>query len=58
MKKIAFITGALSFSLTALGILFKIMHYPGADILLLVGIGLFSIVFVPSITKYLYNKEK
>jgi len=58
MKKLAFITGALSFSLTSLGILFKIIHWPGANILLLVGIGLFSMVFVPSISKYLYDKEK
>jgi hypothetical protein len=58
MKKFTFITGALSFSLTALGILFKIMHYPGADILLLTGILIFSILFVPSVTKYLYDKEK
>jgi hypothetical protein len=58
MKKLAFITGALSFSLTSLGGLFKLMHWPGASILLLVGVVLFSIIFVPSITKYLYDKEK
>lgn len=58
MKKLAFITGALSFSLTLLGILFKLMHWPGAGVLLVVGIGLFAIVFVPSITKYLYDKDK
>ncbi len=58
MKKLAFITGALSFSLTPLGILFKLMHWPGAGVLLVVGIGLFAIVFVPSITKYLYDKDK
>lgn len=58
MKKLAFITGALSFSLTSLGILFEISHYPGADLLLQLGIVLFSFVFVPSITKYLYDKGK
>lgn len=58
MKKLAFITGALSFSLTSLGILFEITHWPGAEILLQLGIVLFSLIFVPSITKYLYNKEK
>jgi hypothetical protein len=34
------------------------MHWPGANILFLVGIGLFSIIFVPSIAKYLYYKVK
>lgn len=58
MKKFAFITGALSFSLTPVGVLFKLFHFPGANILLLAGIVLFSIFFVPSITKYLYDKEK
>jgi hypothetical protein len=58
MKQLAFISGALSISLTGLGILFKIMHLPGASILLVLGLGLFAILFVPSITKYLYDKEK
>ena len=58
MKKFTFITGALSFSLTSVGFLFKTLHYTGADILLLAGISIFSILFVPSVAKYLYNKEK
>lgn len=58
MKKLVFITGALSFSLTPIGILLKLMHWPGANILFLIGIGLFSIIFVPSIAKYLYDKVK
>jgi len=58
MKVFAFITGAVSISLTSLGILFKLMHWPGTGILLLVGIVLFSIFFVPSIAVYLYKREK
>ncbi|MCD6565304.1 MAG: hypothetical protein J7K53_05115 [Bacteroidales bacterium] len=58
MKKLVFITGALSFSLTTIGMLFKIMHWPVAGILLAVGIGLFALIFVPCISKYLYDKEK
>jgi len=58
MKKLLFITGALSFSLTSIGMLFKIMHWPVAGILLAIGIGLFALVFVPGIAKYLYDKEK
>jgi hypothetical protein len=58
MKKFAFITGALSFSLTSLGVLFKINHWHPADWLLVVGIGIFSLLFTPSIFKYLYDREK
>jgi hypothetical protein len=57
MKTLAFISGAFSCSLIALGILFKIMHWPGANILLVLGIGIFSIFFTPSITKYWYDKK-
>ncbi len=58
MKKLVFISGSLSFSFIPIGILLKLMHWPGANILFLVGIGLFSIIFVPSIAKYLYYKVK
>jgi hypothetical protein len=58
MKILAFTSGVLSFSLSSVGMLFKIVHWPGANILLVIGIGLFSIVFVPSIAKYLYDKDK
>jgi hypothetical protein len=34
------------------------MHWPGASILLSLGIFAFSCVFVPLIAIYLYNKEK
>ena len=55
MKKLAFISGAVVGSLLALGILFKIMHWPGAGILLVLSIGFFSLVFVPSLTRFLYT---
>ena len=58
MKKIAFITGAISISLTILGGLFKINHWYPADILLNTGIGIFSLIFIPSIFKYLYDIKK
>ncbi len=56
MKKLAFVTGALSLSLSCLGVLFKIMHWPGASILLVVGMALLSLIFIPSMFKYLYDK--
>ena len=58
MKKLVFISGGLSGSLTGLGILFNIMHWPGAGIFLLLGLGILSILFIPSLTKYLFDKSK
>ena len=58
MKKIAFFTGAFSFSLTSLGVLFKMNHWHPSDLLIVVGLGIFSLLFSPSIFKYLYDREK
>jgi len=58
MKKLTFISGGLSGSLTVLGILFKIMHWSGAGLLLLIGLSILSILFIPSLTKYLFDKSK
>lgn len=58
MKTLAFVSGALFGSLTVLGILFKIQHWPGASVILALGLGIFSLLFVPSVTKYLYGKTK
>jgi hypothetical protein len=58
MKTLAFISGAFSSSLTGLGVLFKIQHWPGASLLLVLGLGIFSILFIPSLTKYLFDKSK
>jgi hypothetical protein len=58
MKKFAFITGAVSISLTSLGFLFKMNHWSPADMMMVVGIGIFSLFFTPSISKYLYDREK
>ena len=58
MKKLVFISGGLSGSLTVLGILFKIMHWPGAGVLLMLGLGILSLVYIPSLAKYLFDKGK
>ena len=58
MKKLVFISGGLSGSLTGLGILFKLMHWSGAGILLMLGLGILSLVYIPSLAKYLYDKSK
>jgi len=58
MKSLVFISGGLSGSLTGLGILFTLMHWPGAGVLLMLGLGTLSIVFIPSLAKYLFDKSK
>ncbi len=49
MRKTMFVSGTISASILMLGILFKFMHWPGASICLVVGITLFSLVFLPLI---------
>jgi len=58
MKKLAFISGALFSSLTLLGVLFKIQHFPGGGILLILGLAGLAVIFIPSFAKYKYDKEK
>lgn len=57
MKKLAIISGAFSASLIALGSMCKIQHWFGGSILLVSGLVIFSILFVPSLAKYLYDKD-
>lgn len=45
-------------SLTTLGLLFKILHWQGANMLLVLGIGLFSLLFTPSFTRFLYLRNQ
>ena len=47
MKKIMLLSGTISAALLSVGILFKFMHWPGASIMLVLGIGLASLLFLP-----------
>ena len=47
MKKIMLTSGIISAAFTTLGILFKFLHLPGASVFILLGIVLFSLVFLP-----------
>jgi hypothetical protein len=58
MKKLMFISGAISFAVVPLAVLCKIVHVPGANLLFILGIGLFSLVFVPLYAKYRYDRAK
>ncbi len=53
-----FISGAISFAVVPLAVLCKIVHVPGANLLFILGIGLFSLVFVPLYAKYRYDRAK
>ncbi len=47
MRKTMITTGAISVVSMVLGSFFKIMHWPGANVMLLLGIALASLVFLP-----------
>ncbi|MBI1837852.1 MAG: hypothetical protein HYR91_11375 [Flavobacteriia bacterium] len=57
MKQLAFISGALSFSIIGISFLFKIHHWPMTNILTTICLSMFSLLFVPLYTKYLYDKS-
>ena len=57
MKKFAFITGAFSFSLTSLGVIFKMNHWHPADLLIVVGLGVFLYCLVQVFLNTYMTKE-
>lgn len=56
MKKTAFISSTLFGNLTLLGILFKVMHWPGAGIILVTGIAGLALIGLPSAAIHRYQK--
>lgn len=58
MKKFVFITGAVSISLTMIAVMFKLMHWPGAGVILLAGVTIFALMFIPTLSVYLYKNTK
>ncbi|HMR45945.1 MAG TPA: hypothetical protein PKC85_04045 [Bacteroidia bacterium] len=57
MKKIMFVSGAVAASLTTLGVLFKTMYWPGANVMLVFGLGMLAFIFIPITAKYYYNNH-
>lgn len=47
MKKTIYITGMICLSLILIATIFKASHFPGANILVLAGLGAISVVFLP-----------
>lgn len=58
MKLATYIIGTLSSMLFIIGILFKIQHWPGAGVLLTLGLGIFGIIFIPIFAIYHYKKSE
>lgn len=60
MKKTVKISGVTSIILILLGVIFKTMHWPGAGIGVVLGLGFFSLIFIPLniVLKFKDNKEK
>lgn len=47
MKKVMMMSGIISAALFSVGITFKFMHWPGAAVLIVLGIGILNLVFLP-----------
>lgn len=59
MKKIMLVSGTISAAFLSVGIFFKFMHWPGAGMLLVLGITLASLVFLPLLfTLKMREKQK
>ena len=55
MRKNVYITGALFAMLQVLAGLFKILHWPGAESLLILSTGM-ALIFIPALARYLYSR--
>ncbi|MCH2230442.1 MAG: hypothetical protein MK105_08865 [Crocinitomicaceae bacterium] len=58
MRGLAYITGSFFTSLTILGILFKIQHWPGAGIGLVIGLAGIALVAIPMFAIHKYRTTK
>ncbi len=47
MKKTLYLIGLLSTIFTFLGSIFKIMHWPGASVMIIIGAFSFAFIFIP-----------
>lgn len=56
-KNVVGIVGALSASVLNLGITFKFMHWPGAGVMLVLGLTSFALIFMPMLLRKKLNGE-
>lgn len=57
MKNTLIKSGLVSVVLTLLGLLFKIMHWPGASIMFVLGVGIFGLLFIPLLIVLKFKDE-
>lgn len=57
MRQSSFISGIIAGGLICLGSLFKFQHWPGAGVLLLLGMFCLALAFIPSLFIYYYKNE-
>jgi hypothetical protein len=55
MKKTMYVLGYIAVLLSTTGLLFRTMHWPGASIMLVVGVVLLNVGFLPM---FFYNRYK
>lgn len=58
MRALAFSSLAIFASTAILGVLFKIMHWPGANIGLVIGVAGLALITVPSFAFYKFRSTK
>jgi hypothetical protein len=55
MKKLVYISGIVLLNLFAFGSIFKVIHWPGANIMFMGGLGLFALLFLPLAVVHSYR---
>ena len=58
MKNTLVKSGLVSTTLTLLGVLFKIMHWPGASMMLVLGVAIFGLLFIPLLIVLKFKDEE
>ena len=58
MKLAMYILGTVSSMLFVIGALFKIQHWPGAGVMLTLGLAAFGAIFIPLFAIYHYKKSE
>ena len=58
MKKTMIYSGAIASAIFLMGSIFKLMHWPGAGIMLVLGIGILSLLFLPLLFILKVKEEK
>lgn len=57
MKLVSYLSGIVGASLSVIGVLFKIMHWPFSGIILFSGMVIIALIAIPFIGYYNYSKN-